>query len=58
VTTASMILPVFYLLRFVTDAKLFSLLFHCVLVVMAFLFVLDFSVKKINWLKLFTGKRT
>lgn len=58
VTTASMILPVFYLLRFVTDVKLFSLLFHCVLVVMAFLFVLDFSVKKINWLKFFTGKRT
>ena len=58
VTTASMILPVFYLLRFVVKPALFSKLFYIVLVVMAFLFVLDFSVKKINWLKLFTRKNT
>ena len=52
VTTASMILPVFYILRFFIGKALFSTLFCIVLAVMAFLFVLDFSVKKINWLRL------
>lgn len=52
VTTASMILPVFYILRFFLGNDLFSTLFCIVLAVMAFLFVLDFSVKKINWLRL------
>ena len=57
VTTASMILPVFYLLRFFVGAALFGKLFHGVLAVMALLFVSDFSVKKIDWLKLLTGNR-
>jgi CDP-diacylglycerol--serine O-phosphatidyltransferase len=51
VTTASMILPVFYILRAFMSNRLFSTLFCIVLVLMAFLFVLDFSVKKINWLR-------
>lgn len=54
VTSSSMILPVFYILRFFIRETLFSTLFHGLLAVMAFLFVLDFSVKKPNWLKIVT----
>ena len=56
VTTASIILPVFFLLQLFVKPVLFGKLFHWVLAIMAFLFVLDFSVKKVNWLKLITGK--
>ena len=52
VTTISMLLPPLYLLYFVMRAKGFALLLHIVMAACAFLFVLDFSVKKINWLKL------
>ena len=52
VTTASMLLPVFYILRFFIGKALFSALFCILLAAMALLFVLDFSVKKIDWLQL------
>ena len=52
VTTASMILPVFYILRFFISDALFGKLFCAVLAVMAVLMVLDFSVKKLNWSKI------
>lgn len=52
VTSSSMILPVFYILRFFIREALFSKLFHALLAVLAFLFVLDFSVKKPNWMAL------
>ena len=52
VTTASMLLPVFYILRFFIGKALFSTLFCILLAAMALLFVLDFSVKKIDWLQL------
>ena len=52
VTAASMLLPVFYILRFFIGKALFSTLFCILLAAMALLFVLDFSVKKIDWLQL------
>ena len=52
ITASSMILPAFYLLRFVLAPAAFVAVLHVLLVICAFLFVLDFSVKKINWLKL------
>lgn len=51
VTTISMLLPPVYLLYFVMSAPSFTLLLHIVMALCAFLFVLDFSVKKINWMK-------
>lgn len=53
VTSSSMIFPVFYLLRFVVKEPVFTVLLHVVMAATAFLFVLDFSVKKPNWLRLF-----
>jgi hypothetical protein len=47
-----MILPVFYLLRIFISKGLFAKLLCALLAVLAFLFVLDFSVKKPNWLRL------
>ena len=52
VTSSSMILPVFYLLRIFISKGLFAKLLCALLAVLAFLFVLDFSVKKPNWLRL------
>ena len=52
VTSSAMIFPGFYLLRFVLKPGLFTVLLYVLLALCAFLFVLDFSVKKPNWLKL------
>ena len=48
VTSSSMILPVFYLLRIFISKGLFAKLLCALLAVLAFLFVLDFRVKKIQ----------
>ena len=56
VTSVSMILPPVYLLRFLIPEGIFAALLHVLLAVIAFLFILDFSVKKIDWLKLLRGK--
>ena len=52
VTSISMILPPVYVLRFFLPAGLFTALLHGMLAVTAFLFVLNFSVKKPDWMKL------
>lgn len=52
VTSAAIIFPLFYALRFFLNARIFTTLLHVVPAVTAFLFVLDFSVKKPNWQKL------
>ena len=57
VTSVSILLPAFYCLRFLLEDAVFTLLLHILLAVMAFLFVLDFSVKKPNWLKILTFGR-
>ena len=56
VTSVSMILPPVYLLRFLIPEGIFAALLHVLLPLIAFLFILDFSVKKIDWLKLLRGK--
>ena len=56
VTTISMILPPVYLLRFVMGAETFGVLLYGVMALVAFLFVLDFSVPKPDWKKILTGK--
>ncbi len=51
ITASSMILPPVYLLRFVLAEAVFVILLHIVMALTAFLFVLDFSMKKIDWMK-------
>ena len=46
VTTSAMIFPLFYLLRSVLPGKVFVVVLHALMAVTAFLFVLDFRVKK------------
>ncbi len=56
VTSISIVLPLVYLLRFVTGEEIFVLLLYPVMLIVAFLFVLDFSVPKPDWKKILTGK--
>jgi len=56
VTAVSLFLPVFYILRFLLRENAFSIVLHVVLFLIAFLFVLDFSVRKPDWKKILTGK--
>lgn len=57
ITTSSMILPLVYLMGLFLPARIFRVLLHLVMAVTAFLFVLDFSVKKLNWGKILTGTK-
>ena len=52
VTASSILFPLFYILRFFLKNHVFTILLHVLVAVTAFLFVLDFSVKKPNWLRL------
>ena len=52
VTSISMIFPVVYLLRNPVGPNAFAVILHVMLAVTAFLFVLDFSVRKPNFDKL------
>ena len=52
VTTASIILPVYYLIGRLLPENLFTVVLHLLMAVTAFLFVLDISVKKPDWTKL------
>lgn len=57
VTSSSIILPAFYILRFFVEEAVFAALLHVLMVLVAFLFILDFSVRKPNWLKIITFGR-
>ena len=57
VTSVSILLPVVWLLRRLVPVRAFLALLHVVLGVTAFLFVLDFSVKKPDWSRLLTRSR-
>ena len=57
VTSISIIFPVLYCLNFILSDASFIVFLHILLVVIAFLFVLDFSVKKPDWTKLFVHKQ-
>lgn len=52
VTTASVIFPLIFLLGRVLQARVFRVVLCATCVVTAFLFVLDFSVKKPDWQKI------
>ena len=56
VTSASMLLPAAFLLRPVLPPFIFLVLLHVLVAVTAFLFILDFSMKKPDWLKPFRKK--
>ncbi len=53
ITSASIILPPVYLLRFAVPAKIFVIILHGVMALMGTLFILDFRVKKPDFSKLF-----
>lgn len=57
ITSASIILPLVYLTRSFLPGKVFESLLYLVMAVTAFLFVLDFSVKKVDVSKLLTKSR-
>ena len=56
VTSISIIFPVFYNFRYLLPEAAFEVLLHILLLVVAFLFVFDFSVKKLDVHKLLAGK--
>lgn len=57
VTSVSILLPLVWLLRRFLAPNVFLTLLHVVLALTAFLFVLDFSVKKPDWSKVLTRSR-
>ena len=57
VTSISIYLPIFCMFRNALGSQIFAILLHAVMAVTAFLFVLDFSVKKPDWSKLLTRSR-
>ena len=57
VTSISILFPALYPLRFAMTAEGFAIFLHILMALTAFLFVLDFSVKKPDWLKLLRGKK-
>ena len=57
VTSISMIFPAVYLLRGVCSEEVFTGILHGMLIIVAFLFVLDFKVKKFDVRKLFSPGR-
>ena len=56
VTSISIIFPLIYLVRGIFPAEAFVVVLHGMLLVVAFLFVLDFKVKKVDIRKLFRPK--
>ncbi len=56
ITTSSMILPLVYLLRFVLSEAAFLIVLYITMSLTGFLFVLDVSVKKIDFSKLLAHK--
>ena len=56
VTSISIIFPLVYLLRGVVDDGIFAGILHGMLIVVAFLFILDFKVRKIDIRKCFKQK--
>ncbi len=52
ITSSSILLPLTCLLRPLMDEGFFAALLHGVMALMSILFVLDFSVKKPDWLKI------
>lgn len=56
VTSVSIIFPIVYIVSIFLPEGIVPILLHVMLAVTAFLFILDFSVKKPDWQKLLTRK--
>ena len=56
VTSISMIFPVVYLLRNLVSPAAFTVVLYIMLAVTGFLFIFDFQVKKLDFMKLFRRK--
>lgn len=56
VTSISLILPFFYIFKLFLPLRIFETSLYVLLLVVAFLFILDFSVKKPDWAKFFKIK--
>lgn len=54
VTTISMLLPPFYLLRSILPAQIFVIALHILMAAVGFLFILDFRVRKRDLTKVFS----
>ena len=54
VTSVAVIFPVIYVIGLFLPELVYTIVLHVMLVAMAFLFVLDFSVKKPDWQKILT----
>ena len=57
VTASSMILPLVYLTRFLLPGKVFRAVLHVAMALIAYLFILDFSVKKPDWTRILKGAK-
>lgn len=57
VTSISIIFPLIYVFRFILSAEAFAVVLHIMQAVVAFLFILDFSVKKPDWQRILTGRK-
>ncbi|MBQ3546228.1 MAG: CDP-alcohol phosphatidyltransferase family protein [Lachnospiraceae bacterium] len=57
VTSIAISLPLIYILKFLISKNTFKVVLHIILLLEAFLFVLDFPVKKIDWKKILVGER-
>lgn len=53
VTSAAIILPIVYLFKYIVTEKVFKVLLHVYLLVVGFLFIFDFPLKKPNIMALF-----
>ena len=52
VTTSAVIFPVIYCLNFIMPKNIYAAVYSVVMILTAFLFVLDFSVPKPDWIKI------
>lgn len=56
VTSAAIILPIVYLFKMIVTEKVFKILLHAYLLIVGFLFIFDFPLKKPNIMALFKTK--
>lgn len=56
VTSIAMIFPLVYVLTLILPEDVFAVVLHVMLAVTGFLFILDFSVKKLDFRKILVGK--
>ena len=57
VTSIAISLPFIYFSKFIISKYAFKVALYIILLLEAFLFILDFPVKKIDWKKMLVGER-